>query len=93
MTRQASKHASPGKKRSVLFLKKGGKHTPPEIRQLTGVPERTQRDWVAAAKLELNMRRAWKLLGREKELLANLCDSMQRRIAQLVEVEGGHTKY
>ena len=34
----------------MLFLKKGGKHTPPEIRQLTGVPERTQRDWVAAAK-------------------------------------------
>ena len=29
---------------------KGGKHTPPEIRQLTGVPERTQRNWVAAAK-------------------------------------------
>ena len=45
------------------------------------------------AQLELNMRRAWKLLGREKELLANLCDSMHRRIARLDEVEGGHTKY
>ena len=45
------------------------------------------------AQLELNMRRAWKLLGREKELLANLCDSMHRRIARLDEVEGFHTKY
>ena len=50
MTRQARSHASPGTRKSVLFLRKGGKHKPPEIRQLTGIPERTQRDWVAAAK-------------------------------------------
>ena len=45
------------------------------------------------AQLEFNMRRAWKLLGKDKELLFNLCDSMERRIARLVEVEDGHTKY
>ena len=45
------------------------------------------------AQLEFNMRRAWKLLGKDKELLFNLCDSMERRIDRLVEVEGGHTKY
>ena len=50
MTRQARSHASPGTRKSVLFLRKGGKHKPPEIRQLTGIPERTQRDWVAVAK-------------------------------------------
>ena len=50
MTRQASKHASPGTRKSVLFLKKGGKHTAKEIRDLTGVPPTTQRVWVAAAK-------------------------------------------
>ena len=45
------------------------------------------------AQLEFNTRRAWKLLGKDKELLFNLCDSMERRIDRLVEVEGGHTKY
>ena len=45
------------------------------------------------AQLEFNMRKAWKLLGKDKELLFNLCDSMERRIDRLVEVEGGHTKY
>ena len=28
------------------------------------------------AELELNMRKAWKILGQDKELLFNLCDSM-----------------
>ena len=43
-------HASPGRKKSVLFLKFGGKHTGKEIRDLTGVPEKTQRRWVADCK-------------------------------------------
>ena len=33
----------------MFFLRKGGKHKPPEIRQLTGIPERNQKDWVDAA--------------------------------------------
>ena len=33
-----------------MFLKKGKKHKPSEICQLTDVPERTQMDWVFAAK-------------------------------------------
>ena len=47
-------HERPSEKprtwKSVLFLRKGGKHKPPEIRQLTGIPEKTQRNWVSAAK-------------------------------------------
>ena len=52
MTCQARTHSSPGTQESMLFLKKGAKNKnkAPEICQLTGIPERTQRDWVAAAK-------------------------------------------
>ena len=50
MTCQAAKHASPGTRKSVLMLKKGGKHAPSEIRKLTGVPKSTQNMWIQAAK-------------------------------------------
>ena len=50
MTRQASKHASPGTRKSVLLLKKGGNVTSKEVKDLTGVPPSTQRRWVASAK-------------------------------------------
>ena len=50
MTCQARHQASPGARKSVLFLRKGGKYTGKEIQDLTGVPEKTQRNWVAAAK-------------------------------------------
>ena len=50
MTRQAKAHTSPGIRKAVLLLRKGGKHTPAEICGLTGVPERTQRNWVTGAK-------------------------------------------
>ena len=52
MTCQARTHSSPGTQESMLFLKKGAKNKnkAPEICQLTGIPERTQKDWVDAAK-------------------------------------------
>ena len=43
--------------------------------------------------LENRMHLAWNLLAKKKKLLANLTDSSQRRVAALLEAEGGSTKY
>ena len=43
--------------------------------------------------LEGRMHLAWKMLGRKTTMLANLTDSAQRRVAALVEADGGFTKY
>ena len=36
---------------------------------------------------------AWKNLGRRRDALKNLCDSMPRRVSALVQTRGGPTKY
>ena len=36
---------------------------------------------------------AWKNLGRRRDALKNLCDSMPRRVSALVQSRGGPTKY
>ena len=36
---------------------------------------------------------AWANLGKRKDVIKNLCDSMPRRIEALVKAEGGNTKY
>ena len=43
--------------------------------------------------LERRMHPAWRLLGKKKQLLANLTDSDQRRVSAHLEAEGGFTKY
>ena len=45
------------------------------------------------AQLEANMKASWRILGRNTDLLTNLCESAQRRVRALYEAQGGATKY
>ena len=91
-------NASQATKRSALELRKSGL-TYQEIAienlwrewkriiQTKFKPPRNMRE------LENRMHLAWNLLAKKKKLLANLTDSSQRRVAALLEAEGGSTKY
>ena len=90
-------NASHSTKRSALELRKSGL-TYQEIAienlwrewkriiQTKFKPPRNMRE------LENRMHLAWNLLAKKK-LLANLTDSSQRRVAALLEAEGGSTRY
>ena len=85
--------------RVVSEERRDGKHKPPEIRQLTGIPERTQRNWVTAAKasgdwdgisLKAAPRKRRSDSGVGRKLTRRMIAAIKTR---LLEVEGGHTKY
>ena len=43
--------------------------------------------------LKERIQEAWANLGKRKDVIKNLCDSMARRIEALVKADGGNTKY
>ena len=80
MTRQAKAHTSPGIRKAVLLLRKGGKHTPAEICGLTGVPERTQRNWVTGAKAS----GYWNLMSLKPAPRREKISELRTRLEQLM---------
>ena len=40
-----------------------------------------------------NMKKSWRMLGRNTDLLTSFCNSVQRRVRALYEAQGGATKY
>ena len=69
------------------MLKKGGKHSPTEIRNLTGVPKSTQSKWVRAAKasgdwnqLKPALRKKRSDAGMGRKLTGRMVAAIKRRL-------------
>ena len=56
--------------------------------EVAKLPPATNRE-----ELKLRILQGWRNLGRRRDILRNLCNSMPRRVAALLDSQGGPTKY